>query len=275
MTVKASWLWNGSANNGNLVFGFSESWYSNGSGDTLIAQMRALAVTRSASLAKGSTLFGYRIGQPGGKSITVRENAAIAAPRGNDFPNVPQDAALCQVRGTAAGNPSKKYWLHNLPDDAVSNAKFANPNEIGLLAARWVQTLIDSSFLFRYLLLGTPARVAKIDTGGVVTLSDNLVVAPGTNVKLIRVRDTNGRGVKGIYRVAATPAPTLTSFTLLDWQGQTVGVSGNMAVATYAYSSMQVPEAGPGKIQSVVVRPGTRKCGRPFGQLAGRVSART
>lgn len=275
MTVKCSWLWNGSANGGQLTFGFSEQWYSNNSGDSLIDQMRALAIVRVNSMAAGTVLFGYRIGQPNGKSITVRENASIRAPRGNDNPNVPQDAALCQVRGTAAGNPTKKFWLHNLPDDFVSNAKFENPNNMGTLATNWVQGLIDSSFLFRYIILGTPARIASITDTGVVTLSDNLVVAAGTNVKLVRVRDVNGKGVKGIFRIAAAPAPTLTTFTLLGWKGQEVGVSGNMAVVTYGYTSMQVPNPRPGKIASVILRPGTRKCGRPFGQLAGRVSART
>ena len=274
MTVKASWLFNGTNTNGQLVWGFSESWYSNNSGDQLIAQMRTLARTRIQFCASGTVLYGYRIGQPSGKSITVREFSSIRAPRNNDAANVPQDAALCVCRGAAATAPKKEFWMHCLPDDYVNDGAFANVNFMGQSAAAWVQGLLDAGFQFRYSQYGTPARIASISDAGAVVLSDNLVLAAGTNVKLIRVRDVNARGVKGIYTIAATPAPTATTFTLLNWPGKTVGVSGKIATITYGYSNIVAPDPKPGTVASVLVRPGVRKCGRPFGQLVGRVSAR-
>ena len=117
-------------------------------------------------------------------------------------------------------------------------------------------------------------RVASITDAGAVTTSDNIVVAAGTDIKLLRVRDVNGRGVKGIFRVAATPAPTATTFTLLGWGGKTVGVSGNVSVVTFGYTAMSAADPTPGHVATAITRPGTRKLGRPFGQLVGRVSAR-
>lgn len=274
MPQKATWCWNGSTADGQTVFGFSETWYSNLTGQALVDSMRTLARTRAPMLAAGCFLFGYRIGQPGGKAITIRENASIKAPRGNDGPNVPQDAALCQARGTAAGLPTKRFWLHCLPDDQVANGKFANPNQMAQDAATWVNELNNAGFMFRYQILGTPARVASISDLGAVVLSDNIVVAAGTDIKLLRVKDVNGRGATGIFRVAATPAPTATTFSLLGWTGQEVGVSGKVAVVTYGFTAMSAAVTQIGAVGSAVIRPGTRKCGRPFGQLVGRASAK-
>ena len=77
MTIKASWLWNGTAAQDQLVFGFSETWYTNQSGDALIDIMRVLVRQCAGILAKDTFLYGYRIGQPGGRSVTVREFLSI------------------------------------------------------------------------------------------------------------------------------------------------------------------------------------------------------
>jgi len=275
MATKCTWLWNGQARNGALFFGFSETWYHDLPPSALISMMINAAKLRVPILASGTVLYGFRLGVVGEKSFTTRISEVIKAPLANSTPNVPQDAALCSVFGNAAPSPRKLFWLHNLPDDVVADAKFQTYPAVAIPAQNFTAHLAANGFKFRYQVLGAPSRINGITAGGVVTLADPLVgVVPGSNVKLSRVRDVNGRGVRGIYRVAPDPAPTTTTFTLLGWGGKVVGASGKLSLITYAYAPVLAGNEKEGKVDSVLQVPGVRKCGRPFGQLRGRVSAR-
>lgn len=274
MATKATWLWNGATKGNTLSFGFSETWYTTDAPDAAITKMRALAIIRAQSLGAGIGLYGYRVQLAGSRSLTVRENSNIAAPAQNSTVNVPMDAALCRCIGSAASAPVKRFFLHALPDDDVQDTQFVNPNAVAMAAANWINALQTNGFMFQYQVLSAASRVNSIAADGTVVLADNLVVVAGSNVILRRVRDTNGRGVTGIYRVAPDPAPTQLTFKLLGWRGQTVAVSGRVSTVDYLTTGMLPADPIPGRRASATIRPGVRKVGRPFGLFRGRVPVR-
>lgn len=274
MTLKATWLWNGFAASGRIVYGFTESWYTDLAPAQLIPSMLEIAKIRAGILANGTTLFGFRIADttPGSRAYTAYPQQDVVAPAGNGAPNVPQDAALCQVLGTVAGTV-KRFWIHDLPDDAVSNAAFTNvPNIIAILA-RFNNALQADGYKFRYTLPSSPvANVQSIDAAGVVALQAPLVgAALYSIVQMFHVRGVDGRGKKGKFQI--TNFVDTQHFTLGHWPGDVVGASGKLRLTQYGFTSLQAVPVGrnPGDI---TIRPGVRKCGRPFGQLRGRAVAR-
>lgn len=273
MTLKATWLWNGTARDGRIMFGFSESWYTDDAPSVALPKMIALAEIRAPLIATGTLLYGLRVQDtaPGSRAYTQSPPTTIEGAGRARYPNVPQDAALCQCFGTDAGT-IKRFWLHDLPDQAVHNGDFADQNTLRLARA-WINGLAAQGFKFRYLNKNAgDAAVQSIDANGNVTLLADLAgLAIGTVVQLLRVRDTNGKGVRGNFAIKAyTDA---RHFQLDHWKGQTVGMSGKVRKIAYLFTSLQaLPADGIGS--DPTIRPGVRKCGRPFGQLRGRVAKR-
>jgi hypothetical protein len=274
MTLKCSWLWNGTAKAGNLSFGFSESWYTNDAPAVLLPKMEQSARFRVPMLARGTILYGYRIADtaPGSRAYTVFPSGGIGAQRGAGTPNVPQDAALCQCYGTVPGTV-KRFWIHCLPDDFVKDGDFDPGSGVPGDARAYINNLATAGFLFRYTLPTSPiAKIQSIDNTGVVVLQAPLVgAALNSIVQLYHVRGVDGRGKRGKFTISAFVDNQ--HFTLGHWPGDVVGASGSLRLTTYGFTSIQqVPPLG---LQSdPTIKPGTRKCGRPFGQLRGRAVAR-
>lgn len=273
MTFKCTWLWNGNARNGGLSFGFSESWYTDDSPAILLPKMQDLAFVRAEILAKDSILYGYRVQStnPGTRAFTQYPGAVVKSNRNAGTPNVPQDAALCVCYGTVAGTV-KRFWLHNLPDGAVEDADFAD-NQIKLVARRFIQGLAAGGFKFRYINpAAASAPIGSITNLGVVNLLEPLVgAAAGKVIQLNHVRGVDDRGKRGKFAIGTFVDNQ--NFTLLHWDGGVVGMSGRMRLLEYLYTSISSPpDQGLGN--NPTIRPGTRKCGRPFGAPRGRAVAR-
>jgi hypothetical protein len=274
MTLKATWLWTGSAGGGRQVYGFSESWYTDLSPAQLTPSMQAIAAVRAQMLAEGCELFGFRIADttPGSRAYTSYPTQPVLAPAGNGTPNVPQDAALCQVLGSVAGTV-KRFWLHNLPDAYVVDANFAAPATIRAQSAAFNNALQADGYKFRYTVPSSPtAPIQSINNLGVVNLQQPLVgAALFSIVQLFHVRGVDGRGKRGKYQIIAFT--DTQNFTLGHWPGDIVAASGKLRLTQYGYTTI-VPVPGGRNPGNILVRPGTRKCGRPFGQLRGRAVAR-
>lgn len=274
MTVKASWLWNGSTRGGRTVFGFSESWYSDLAPADLIPAMKEVAKARVAGLGSNIALFGYRISDtaPNSRAYVVQEPTDIQSATDADALNVPNDAALCMIKGSAPGTV-KRYWMHAVDDQYIAAGDFVGAT-FQRIAARFVNALAGYAFKFRYKDTSqVPQNVGSIDaTGNVVMLANVAGVAKNTLVQLLRVKNTSGRAVTGIYKVSAfTDA---SHFQLANWNGSVVAASGQIRFLQYLYTVVPSVPITHSAFTNVTVRPGTRKVGRPFGQLVGRRPAR-
>ena len=274
MSLKASWLFNGTAAGGKISFGFSESWYTDLAPDLLLQRMKEIARTRLRMCARNTVLFGYRIADtaPNSRAFTHRETANVQSSIRAGTPNVPQDAALCRCYGTVGGT-LKRFWLHNLPDDMVEDGQFTEVGPLPTIARQWLNELLANGFKFRYKVPSAPTgRVQSIDSSGNVVLLEGIAgLAVSSLVQLLHVRDVNGRGVTGNFAVKARTSDAV--FQLDHWPGGLIGMSGKIRLVQYAFSSIQeVPDQG--AKADITIRPGSRKCGRPFGQLRGRVPAR-
>lgn len=273
MTLKATWLWNGTARNGQLSFGFSETWYTDDAPAQLLPKMENVALVRASIIATNTVLFGYRIQDTaaGARAYTAAPTVVVEGVGRGRYPNVPQDAALCQVLGTVGGTV-KRFWMHDLPDGLVANADFVG-QEVQQQARNFINALAQNGFKFRYLNQNAgKAKIQGIDANGNVTLLEPLAgLGVSSVLQLFHVRGTDGRGKRGMF-----PIKVYTDdkhFQLDHWTGSVVGMSGYIRKVEYGYTSLQnVPMAGFGS--DPTIKPGTRKCGRPFGSPRGRAVAR-
>jgi hypothetical protein len=279
MTTKFTILFNGTARQGGIAFGFSETWYSQNAEDQCVANFRLDGLReRLALLPAAVKIIGYRVGQVPQvgvptRAFTVSERQGAAGAM-QGVPNVPNDSALCQVFGTVGGT-IKRFWIHCLPDIAVADADFVAAEDIPGKARSFLNSMRGSGFQFRYTVQNAAtALVNAIDAMGNVTLNAAVAgAAPGATVQMLRVRDTSGKSVKGRFRIDTAGYTDTSHFRLLKWTGQVVAVSGQCRIVSYAYTSFQ-PIPGQGNKADPTVRPGVRKPGRPFGLLRGRAPAR-
>lgn len=274
MTLKATWLWNGASNGGKSVYGFSESWYTDLAPDLLFPVMLNVARSRARFMARGTYLYGYRVADtaPNSRAFTQIERDTVSIGRTNGYPNVPQDAVLCAVNGTVAGT-RKRFWFHNLPDDAVEDSGLVAASDIESKARDTINLLQQNGFKFRYAVQTAPTgRILSIDANGNVLTAEPIAgIAIRNVVQLLKVRGTDGRGKRGKFYVDAVTSDF--SFRLAHWPGDVVAASGKIRLVQYLYTSLvQIPATG--LTSDPTIRPGVRKCGRPFGQLRGRAVAR-
>lgn len=265
MTLKCTWLFNGEISQGSdsLPYGFSESWYTQKAEGDALDSMDRVSDLRRGILARGCSIVGHRITDGAGASRL--ERVGYAAPGNNDWPNLPVDAALCQVRIAGAAT-IKKFWLHNLPDDWVNKGHVVGAEKAKI--RRVIESYVDTSFQARYQVLNAAsAEIMSISDAGLVTTRAPHTFIAGNEVTLLRCRDINGRTKRGKFIVGA--GPTATTFTLTHWAGFEVARSGKIRLVTYGYgnaTSMQLEG---------LIRGGARKVGRPFYMLRGRAPART
>jgi len=136
-----------------------------------------------------------------------------------------------------------------------------------------ITALITVEFKFRHIAQTTP-------TGRLLSLAANanvLTAVPMSGIairnvtQLLKVTDTSGKSVRGKFYVETVTSDF--SFKLAHWPGQVVGPSGKIRLLQFGFTAIApIPENGIGN--DPTIRPGTRKCGRPFGQLRGRAVAR-
>jgi hypothetical protein len=263
MSVKATWLFNGVSANGLKMYGFSETWYSGLAGNPLIAQMDLISDLRRLFLARDTEIIGYRIGQDGGRSYVVRKS--FLAPASNEPGNLPVDALSCQVG--VVGSPSiKRFFIHDLPDNYISNGTFDDLEAAGMLGL--IKAYADLNFQVRYQNPAAPnAMILSIDGTGNVTTTANIALAVNNTVSFLNCKDVNGKTVRGTYIVE-----TVTDglhFKVAHWPGNTVGRKGKVRLVSFLFAAASY--LGPSRS---IIEPASRKVGRPFFQSRGRVPTR-
>lgn len=276
-TIKLTTCFNGSSNDGGIVFGFSETWYTDQAADAAVAAYKGLCLPRRlALLPEDVSVYGYRV-QPAtvkARSYTIRDKDGSAGPAANGGCNVPQDAALCRVFGALDGIV-KNFWVHCLPDSFIETAGFVANAEVEALLRSFIGSVIQAGFKIRYQVPNAPAAdILDVTAGGLVTLAAPVAGAViGAKITVLHTRDRFGRAVRGTYKISNLGYTNTQVFTLMKWPGAEVVNSGTARLVQYDFTAIApLPRKGAGP--DPVIRPGVRKCGRPFGQLRGRVANR-
>jgi len=268
--LKVSMLFNGltgtSASQVNVrtAFGFSETWYWDGTEAAAEAAAMTLVRARVNILAANVQLYGIRIGDPtSGKSYIRYPGSYPGGPATNGNANLPIDAALCYV---TAGAPTvkKNFFFHCLPDTWVESGNLLTEHRT---AVRTVLNALNGWCFMAYSRAQQPIPIMSISAAGVMTLEENVTWPRGTIVILNKVKDIYGRSIRGNWRVSVGAANT-NSVTLANWPNREVVNKGK------ARRYLQVPvQVNAQSVRDVVGARG-RKCGRPFGSPRGRSPAR-
>lgn len=263
MATKATWLFGGSTSASGLTWGFSESWYTNLAGDALINAMDLVSSRRVQILSRSSEIVGYRIGTPNGRSFVVRKR--FSSPSGNDWSNMPVDAALCQC-GIAGSDNRKKFFFHDLPDDWVNLASVEAARRPAINTV--ISTIAAAGFLVRFQNpIAVAAPILAVDALGAVTTSAPVALAVNNVVSFLNMRDTNNRAIRGTFVVDLVTDPT--HFRVAHWGGSIVGRSGRVRVVSFLVgAALYLGDT------TSIIRGGSRKVGRPFFQLRGRAPVR-
>lgn len=261
MTTKCTWLFNGAIDSPARYYGFSETWYSNLTGDLLLAAMDRVSAVRRQCLAQFSSIIGYRVGEIGKRSFTVRRD--FAAPAGNFGANVQVDSALMQS-GMAGSDALKRFYLHNIPDDWVTDGQITAANRRKLTNV--LAELSNTNFLIKHRSENSPTKeIVSVTAEGIVTTNGALGVAVGDEIQFLRCRDTDGRPIRGTYLVSGGIAGN--AFTVAHWQNVVVARSGKARKLVYEYQQALI-------FGEPYLRVGGKKVGRPFFQLRGRAPNR-
>jgi hypothetical protein len=275
--IKISTLFNGSSNAVKSVFGFSETWYTDRPADQAVQIYKTtIAQKRIALLPEDVSIYGYRV-QPataGARSYTVLEKDDLEGPAANGGANVPQDAALCRVFGTVDG-VVKRFWVHCLPDSFINTGGFDAALGVEELLRAYITSVIAAGFKIRFQDTTAPSSdILSVAADGTCVLVNPLAGAVvGAKISILHARDRYGRGVRGIFRVSNVGYIDTSHFTIYHWPGAEIFNSGKARLVSYRTCPCN-PLPRKGGIPDPIIRPGVRKCGRPFGQLRGRVSAR-
>jgi len=262
MATKATWLFQGRIDNPSVTYGFSETWYTNLTGDNLVTAMDTVSDSRAQSLADFSSIIGYRIQGVNGRAYVVKRS--YPAPAANGPANVQVDAALMQC--FVQGSPTvKKFYMHNLPDSWVNDGVITQANRRKLTG--FIAELQDQGFLVRYRTQTAPqADILSVTAAGVVTTIQNIAVNVGDEVQFLRTRDTDGHAIRGTYIVSVAPGGN--TFTVAHWPNAVVGRSGKIRKLVYGFGQVLIAgDAG-------FLRVGGKKVGRPFFQFRGRAPIR-
>lgn len=273
MALKFTVLFNGATKFGDIVYGFSETYYTNDNADVAVTKYRAnCAGIRAQLLPQGTKVYGYRVvdDSPNARAFTVIETTLLQGGRGVGGPNVPQDGALCRVFGQQP-NILKRFWIHCLPDSYVLEGTDFPPFVVALIRD-YINACGTAGANIKFQSRIAPtAKINHISDIGLVNLNEPLVgAAPGVTVSVLKCRDINGKAVRGSFRISQNGFLNTQQFELLAWTGQTVNVSGVLRAQVFQYTPYK-PIPDQGIYRDPTIRAGARKCGRPFGQLAGRV----
>jgi len=257
---------------------WSESWYLNTSLSDPVMRNKfaALMADRALMLPVPGKINGQRFTQvndaafsSGAAQKSLAYNTVVPGVYDNrgagPQQDIPQLALQCRVQGTGVNNV-KNYDIHGIPDGLVRGGVFIPDPQFNQGFSNWLQQLRNDSWGFRAIDLSQPKiGIASIGADGTYVTTANQDYAKGQYLQLLRVKDVNGKSVKGVFQIASVT--NATTGVLLGWKGQVVGQNGNLRRRNWIY-----PACAPGTNEMVTVT--TRKIGRPSKPYLGRSTAR-
>lgn len=247
--------------------GWSETFWTDLDGDALLARLAVLAGRRALLLGASASITGYRIQQ-----YTIARNILIAGGSSAGGLRLPGFSAAVtdmpqvalEYKCSAAGkNNSSRKTLRGIIDSQIVGGEYQPTTVYRGAVTRFFTELTSGVWSFPGRDLSNPSmRILGITNLGVITVDGVVGIALGDYVRLLRVRDNTGFPVEGSFEVTAA---TLTTITVRDWKGATVGASGRLRKDNVVMCTISA--ASP--TRSVV-----RKIGRPTEGYRGRRSKR-
>lgn len=223
--------------------------------------------TRQNLLPTQASIVGYRFGvytivgnrlSPGGSS-TGRLQKPGQASLETDMPNV-----ALMMAGTTAGAPnSSRFTVKCIPDDMVKFGEYQPNSSFKRSVTAFQTALINGGFGFLGRDLTLPVQRVLSIANNVITLTGVVGAVIGTDsIRLLNVKDVNGKPVQGAFRTTAING---FAYTVIGLTGVTAGESGSARVErpkVFLFNGLAANRA--------VVR----KIGRPFEGYRGKASKR-
>lgn len=234
---------------------------------TSVETITQLAYARAVALPTQGSIIGYRqqvYTLDGNKLVPGGARTGNLNAPGRPTQECDQPQVALEIKLASAGKANiGKMVLRGIPDNQASNGEYRPQAAFDLVISRWIALLTQTQcqFLGRDLTMATQ-RVVSI-TGGVLTTGASLGAAVGDYVRLLRVRDTFGRPVTGVFRVTAVAGFAYTLAGLdPDIVVNAVGSARKDLLALFPITSGET-----GRIR-------VKKVGRPFEGYRGRASKR-
>lgn len=264
--------------------GWSESLY-HASLSSFTEFIRRAAAPRARFLVAGASIVGLRRQQldplgPAQVATTGINGANISSAAdpesSQDYPSL---ALYFRMPGNSATASPRPMMLRGIPDGSIRGGEWypgvilsGQPRQDTLLNT-YLQSLIQGGFGYRYKNPPFTVNVFEISTTGVVTTVGAHGRAIGDIVRPYQVRDQNGRGVQGTFRVSAIGGSQ--ELTLQNWDPARfveAGGSGQLRGTSFAFV---VFDAIPENLYALGIKTISRKPGRPFGAFRGRAGRRS
>lgn len=250
------------------IAGWSEGFWENANNPVLTGNVRELLRLRALLLPLQAAIIGVRRA-----NYTIEGNRLVPGGTASAKVNYPGRAALhCDLPQTSLqlslvgdGGNTSRISLRGMPDSEFERGEFQpNAGYKGALT-QYRNYLVEQAYGFMGRDLSKPtARIVAIAANGAVQLRSSTGAVVGDYVRLLNVKDTNGKNVQGTFRVGTVAVGGLT-MTLDAWPEKIVQESGSMRVDAVRYCDI---------ISVDVSRAVVRKVGRPFEQYRGRASKR-
>lgn len=230
------------------------------------ADMVKLLTARAAFLPAQCAITGVRIANfsidvnklvPKGTSLVK-----VNYPGNTEFSlDLPQACMRFSGQGDGTSN-AVRYTARAFPSNGITNGEWNNNGFIRTRVNNFIKLIVQQSWktVVRDL-TQTPYRVLEI-TAGVAKVTPAPTLAVNDFVRLVRVKDTNGNPVSGVFLVSAVAG---SNVTLADFPAVTVKTSGHLRkdlLSVVAYGSLAVD------------RVGAKKIGAPLEKFRGRQSKR-
>lgn len=239
-------------------FGWSETWYTDGTIETGYGGLVMFSKFRARLLSSGISIIGARIHELGGPTKFFPFKESGVSGEGMDYPTI-----SLNCRCSSADGKYKKYFqLRGLPDPRVVDGNYEGDPTYGASLRQFMTFLHSPGVKFQALDRTVPAiKINSISELGVVRCAAGGTFPIDSYVTLKRVRNTVGEKVSGTFRIVARASDT--EFTLANWTGGAVAAVGTVTKQTFTY--IQV-----GNRTAEMLGVTSRKVGRPFGQFRGR-----
>lgn len=209
---------------------WSESYYVNASSsDAARINFFDLILKRMAFCATGFSVRGMKftnLNSPG-ESRTFSEVAGLVGALGT--PDTPWQSLLCTCF-TASGN-KRELILPGVPDSFIINGAWA-PGIFGApLTNVFFTALVNGGWgLYGYDFTNPRVDVLSVDGNGAFVFSDTFLGSVSAAIKFFRTKDTLGKPVKGLFRIATLPTPV--TGTLRFWKTDRVVEKGKVNIFT-------------------------------------------
>lgn len=248
--------------------GWTEQVWSSARIDWSLTSNNRLLSRRAQFLPVQAAIIGVRSAEfdiDGNKLVPKGASVVKLSYPGSASYTLDSPQACMFFSGQGGGSANKvRYTARGFPDEGIINGEFSGEAILKGKLTIFANTLQADNWKTLVRDLSQPAsRILGIQAGGTVTHDGAVSYAVGDYVRLIRVLDTNGNSIRGVFRVSLVGDSE--HVTLQNWGGQTVNISGHFRkdlIGIIAY--------GPTAFDRV----GVKKVGAPFEKYRGRRSKR-